>query len=279
MHATVGGTELFYETVGTGSPAIVVCPGGPGFDHCHLRPGLDPLAADAQLVYLDPRGTGESAAVPVETCTLERMADDVAELCGVLGLESAIVFGHSAGGFVALHTALRHPGRVAGLILCNTSPTFAPIPDDDPPPSLLERAGPEAAEVAGRMFSGDGSPETGMAFARLVAPYYSGPTHMDVPMQLFPLSRINAEITQYFFSMLARDYELRPRLREIAVPTLVVTGSWDWVIAPARSRAVADGIPGATFVELESAGHFSFSEEPEAFQAAAREFLARVART
>jgi proline iminopeptidase len=279
MRAAVGDTELFYDVAGTGPPTIVVCPGGPGFDHCHLRPGLDPLAADARLVYVDPRGTGESAAVPVETCTLERMADDVAELCMALGVERAIVFGHSAGGFVALHAALRHPGLVAGLILCNTSPTFAPIPDDHPPPSLLERAGSEAAEVAGRMFSGDGSPETGMAFARLVAPYYSGPEHMDVPVQLFPLSRINGEITQYFFSTLARDYELRPRLGEIAVPALVVTGSWDWVIAPARSRAVADGIRDATWLELESAGHFSFSEEPEAFQAAVREFLARVART
>jgi pimeloyl-ACP methyl ester carboxylesterase len=51
------------------------------------------------------------------------------------------------------------------------------------------------------------------------------------------------------------------------------------VIAPARSRAVADGIPDATWLELESAGHFSFSEEPEAFRAAVREFLARLPRT
>jgi proline iminopeptidase len=278
MRAAVNGTELFYDVAGTGPPTIVVCPGGPGFDHRHLRPGLDPLAADARLVYLDPRGTGESAAVPVETCTLEQMADDVAALCDAIGLDPVILFGHSAGGFVALHTALRHSALVAGLILANTSPTFLPIPDDDPPPSLLERAGPEAAEVASRMLSGDGSPETGMAFARLVAPFYSGPAHMDVPIQLFPLSKINPEITQHFFSQLAAYYDLRPRLGEISVPALVVTGSWDWVIAPARSRAVAAGIPDSTFVELAEAGHFSFSEEPQQFQAAVREYLGRVAR-
>jgi pimeloyl-ACP methyl ester carboxylesterase len=61
-------------------------------------------------------------------------------------------------------------------------------------------------------------------------------------------------------------------------PALVVTGGWDWVIAPARSRAVADGIPDSTFVELAEAGHFSFSEEPQQFQAAVREYLGRVAR-
>jgi proline iminopeptidase len=142
----------------------VALPGGPGFSHGYLRPGLDPLADVARVVYIDLRNTGRSEHGPIEECTLEQMADDVA----ALGFERSVVFGHSAGGFVALHLALRHPELVAGLILANTSPTFAPIPDDDPPPSLLERAGPEAAEVAGRLFGGDGSPGTLMAFARLV---------------------------------------------------------------------------------------------------------------
>jgi proline iminopeptidase len=279
VQAAVNGTQLFYELAGAGPPTMVVCPGGPGFDHGHLRPGLDPLAADVQLVYVDPRGTGESAPVAVQTCTLEQMADDVAALCAVLGVERTIVFGHSAGGFVALQTALRHPELVAGLVLCETSPTLAPIPDDDPPPSLLERAGPEAAEVAGRMFAGDASPETQMAFARLVAPFYSGPAYMDVPIELFPLSRLNGEITQYFFTTLGPHYDVRPRLGGISVPVLVTAGGWDWVVAPARSRAIAAGIPDATLVEFPESGHFPFSEEPERFQQAVREYLTRHARS
>jgi proline iminopeptidase len=102
---------------------------------------------------------------------------------------------------------------------------------------------------------------------------------MDVPAQLFPLSEISYNVTQYFFRALAPQYELRPRLGEISVPVLVVTGGWDWVIAPAKSRAIADGIPGATFLEFPEAGHYSFSEEPEQFQRAVREYLARVARS
>ncbi|HEY3033990.1 MAG TPA: alpha/beta hydrolase [Streptosporangiaceae bacterium] len=93
-----------------------------------MGPGLAPVSRDAQLVFADLRGQGRSGRPPVQTCTLEQMADDVAELCGRLGIVMPIVFGHSAGGFVALHLALRHPGSVGGLILCDSAPTLAPLP-------------------------------------------------------------------------------------------------------------------------------------------------------
>jgi pimeloyl-ACP methyl ester carboxylesterase len=87
----------------------------------------------------------------VATCTLEQMADDLAELCQTLGITAPVVLGHSAGGFVALHLALRHPHAVGGLILCDTAPTLAPLPDDDPPASLADRA-------SGRVCAGRRSP-------------------------------------------------------------------------------------------------------------------------
>lgn len=98
------------------------------------------------------------------------MADDVAELCELLGIDHPVLFGHSAGGFVALHLAIRHPGLPGGLILCDTGPTLVPLPDDDPPPSLADRAGPEAVAVAARLFAGDFSPGTFEAFGRQVGP-------------------------------------------------------------------------------------------------------------
>ena len=68
----------------------------------------------AQIIYVDLRG--RSGRPPLETATLEQMADDVAELISMLGIRMPYVFGDSAGGFVAMHLALRHPGSVAGLI-------------------------------------------------------------------------------------------------------------------------------------------------------------------
>lgn len=255
--------------VGDAGPTLLAIPGGPGFDHAHLRPGLDPLADTARIVYVDPRNTGRSPQPPLDEWTLEQTADDLA----ALELGPVFAFGHSAGGFTALHFALRHPALVRGLILASTSPTFLAIDDPAPPPSLLERAGPEAAEVARRLFGGDASPETLMAFAVQVAPFYAGPPHMDVPPRIFPLSEFNHEVGGHFFGRIAPTYDVRPRLAEIEVPALVVVGGWDWVIAPARGRLIATSLPRAELLDLPDAGHFAFIEEPDVFLPAARKLL------
>lgn len=284
MRVTVNGIDLYFDVEGpqlepdtdrlVERPTIVVLHGGPGFDQGYLRPGLRPLGALAQLIFVDLRGQGRSGRPPVETCTLEQMADDVAALCARLGIAAPAVFGHSAGGFVALHLALRHPAAVGALVLCATSPTLAPLPDDDPPPSLEQRTSAEAAAVAARMFGGDFSPETMAAFGRLVAPAYGGPRHTDVPGRLLPLSGFRPDVAGHFFTRLAAAYDVRPRLPEIAAPTLVVTGRYDWVCPPAASRLMAAAMPHARLVEITEAGHFPFAEEPEAFQDAIRAFLA-----
>lgn len=76
------------------------------------------------------------------------------------------------------------------------------------------------------------SAETVERFGRSVAPYYAGPSHVDVPGTLFALSSFSPEVSRYFFTVLAPRYDLRPatcdlrpRLPEIGVPALVVTGS------------------------------------------------------
>jgi len=283
MQVTVGETALYFDVEGAelavdggrlrARPTILVLHGGPGFDHGYLRPGLTPLADEAQLVFVDLRGQGRSAPVAVESVTLERMADDVAALCGLVAIDRPIVFGHSAGGFVALHLALRHPQVAGALILCATTPGFVPIADDDPPLGPLERGGPDAALAAQRLFSGDLSPAVQDAFGRLVAPLYSAPAHEDVPARLFALTRLDADIAGHFFRREAARYDVRSRLAEVAIPTLVFAGAADWVCPPAASRLLAAGIPRAELVEIDGAGHFLFSEEPDEFLRAVRRFV------
>src|SRR5687768_2937414 len=140
MQLEINGTQIYFDVDGAelalddgqleARPTIVALHGGPGFDQGYLRPGLGPLREDAQVVYVDLRGQGRSGRPPLETCTLEQTADDVAVLCKTLGIAKPVVLGHSAGGFVALHLALRHPDLARALILVDSSPTLAPIVDD-----------------------------------------------------------------------------------------------------------------------------------------------------
>lgn len=82
------------------------------------------------------------------------MASDIAALCDLLESDRAVVFGHSAGGFVAMQLALRDPKLVQGLILCSTSPIVRLLPEDgdEEAPSLASRADPEVMAVANRVF-------------------------------------------------------------------------------------------------------------------------------
>lgn len=286
MRVRLNGTEIYFDVEGTQlevtgdllrtRPTLVALHGGPGLDHGYLRPGLGSLRDHAQVVYVDLRGHGRSGRPALESCTLEQMADDVAALCDLLGIEHPVILGHSAGGFVALQLSIRHPELPGGLILCHTSPTFAPLPDDEPDeprPTLASRAGPEVLAAAKRFFGGDTSPDVLKSFVEQVAPFYGGPSHMEVPARLFALSSVTPELMQYFFSKLAAGYDVRPQLGAISVPTLVLFGRHDWVCPPVASRTMARAIPGAKLVELTESGHFGFSEEPGKFQDAVSAFL------
>lgn len=136
MIITVNDTTLYFDIEGAGlapdgptmrqRPVVLLLHDGPGFDHAYFKPWLSPLTDTAQLVYLDQRGQGRSGRPPLATCTLEQMADDVAAFCRALGIDRPVVLGHSFGGFVASHVAVRHldlaSARIAAVILLLRTP-------------------------------------------------------------------------------------------------------------------------------------------------------------
>jgi len=136
MFARLEDLEIFFDVSGSKfglqgaelmeRPTIIAIHGGLGFDHGYLKPALDQLRDEAQVIFVDLRGHGRSSRPPLESCGLEEMADDIAGLCTHLGIRRPILFGHAAGGFVALHAVLRHQGLVGGLVLCNSAATRAP---------------------------------------------------------------------------------------------------------------------------------------------------------
>jgi pimeloyl-ACP methyl ester carboxylesterase len=110
------GYDLFVEDLGGNGLPLIVLHGGPGLDHTHLRPWLDPLGDDFRLLYVDERGQGRSERVDPETLSLEVFARDVDLLAEALGLERFALLGHSFGAIVTTWHATE-VGTAAGYVI------------------------------------------------------------------------------------------------------------------------------------------------------------------
>ena len=266
MYLKVNGTQLFFDVVGGSlqpvghemkpNPTVIAIHGGPGLDHSYLRP-LDPLGDVAQVIYLDLRGHGRSARHTNEYYQLAITADDVAAFCTELGIEKPIVLGHSAGGFVALTIAVRHPELLGGLILGSTSPRGDYSTDLD----LLEQlAGKDLREVSARNGSGQASEEDQRRWSEELLPLYWYPPKPELMATAFSRMILNEEFGEYLWT---KDYDVRPHLAGIRVSTLILHGRYDWVVSLREAEELAHNIPHAQLQVFEQAGHAIEVDAPE----------------
>ncbi|MDE0334635.1 MAG: alpha/beta hydrolase, partial [Defluviicoccus sp.] len=115
--ASVNGTEIWYETQGSGHP-LMLFP-GLGMDHRYYRLGEPLLRENCTTVLLDPRGVGRSRKDDPSGVryTSELWADDFAALVREAGWGSVDILGSSLGGSTAQAMAVRHPDVVRSMIV------------------------------------------------------------------------------------------------------------------------------------------------------------------
>src|SRR5215218_1521907 len=110
-----GEVELAISRAGDG-PDPVVCLHGITAQHRAFNAAARDLGPSRGLVGVDLRGRGDSDK-PESGYGLETHAADVVRVLDHLGLENAVLLGHSMGAFVALKTALSFPDRVRALVM------------------------------------------------------------------------------------------------------------------------------------------------------------------
>src|SRR5215467_8062025 len=115
------GLTLSYAAQGGGSDPAVLLLHGPTDSWRSYQTVLELLPPDIRAVAVSQRGHGESDK-PDAGYGVEDFAVDVIPLLDALGIEQAVVAGHSGSCLVARRVALNHPDRVSGLIL-EASPT------------------------------------------------------------------------------------------------------------------------------------------------------------
>lgn len=275
MRITVDNAELLLEVMGEGLP-IVAIHGGLGLDHSYFRPYLDSLGVDHRILLPDLRGHGQSSGrETLASATHATFVDDLRKLHESLGVDRWVVLGHSYGGFLGLEYALAYPDDLAALILCATSASLAHAP------KALEAASresaPELTAAMIRAFSTPAADDEDFARSwRLIAPlYFADPRLIERAFDKVEFSAAGFNRGNFCLS----SYDLRKRLSEIQVPTLVLSGARDWLMPPHfAGDELAAAIPGARHHVFDESGHFPFIEESGDFIAVVRDWLRSLAQ-
>lgn len=271
-YVAVNGTELFYAEEGTGLPCLLLH-GGPGLDHQEFVPWLSPLATSARLIYLDHRGNGRSRRIPPEQFTTAAVVEDVEALRRALGFEQMAVLGHSFGGFIALSYALAYPSAVSRLIISCSAPSHdigAEVEEQ-----LAAFNNPQVAAAFARENEIQ-SDEDMRAVILDELPFYFA-AYPDEIRQVAEdwarRTRYSAALSSWWSVHQMPLYDVRPRLGELTMPTLILAGRHDRVCSLNQARLMEQGIPGARLVVFEKSGHMPQMEEPARYIQTARDFL------
>jgi proline iminopeptidase len=224
------------------------------------------------VVFYDQRGNGRSG--PLKDGVVCGVAEQIADLDALrahLGLETMDLLGHSWGGYLVMAYASRHPDRIAHLIIADSA---APRIQDTA--FLFKQIYPEGtARQETLAFDVElGDPK---AIAEDMHEYlgmlFVSPDVRDATLARSPTFAYSQKVNKAVWGD-AERFDLNPELPEFHFPTLVITGRYDFNVAPSVAWGIHRAIPGSQFAVFEKSGHLPFCEEADAFVKRLEAFLA-----
>jgi 3-oxoadipate enol-lactonase len=252
----VNGVSLRYDVQGDGKPLVLIHEMGGTMESWDLV--VPALAARRRVVRYDTRGAGFSEKIR-GVLKIATMTNDLIALIDALGIEEKVALaGTAVGGAIALHTAVRHPERVAAAIV--SSPAIS-IPEANRA-AVLERVARferDGLRVAVDATADNGYPAELRTDAAKFAAFRARWLAND-PVSFASIYRMLAAM------------DLKGELAAIQCPVLVIGGQYDRGRPPAVVEPVAKAIPGAQFKVLPT-GHYAGLQTPELMAAEIEGFL------
>ncbi len=243
-------------------PAVLLLP-GPTDSWRSYQPVLDLLPHEIRAVSISQRGHGESDK-PDTGYSVEDFAADVIPLLDALGIERAVLAGHSGSSLVARRVALDHPDRVAGLIL-EASPTT--LRDDARLRGFIDSVVSNLDDPIG--------PDFGRSFVAQTSSENVAPGLVELLLR--ELLKVPAHVWKETFAGLLR-YDDMAELPLVEPPTLLVWGDDDALVSRHMQDHLAHALPDAHLLVYRGVGHTPRWEDPVRFSSDLVTFTHRVQR-
>ncbi|WP_254508681.1 alpha/beta fold hydrolase [Anatilimnocola floriformis] len=256
----VADTHLNVIEQGKGRPLLLVH--GFPLDHSMWAGQISELSSDFRVIAPDLRGLGLSE-VTTGTVTMQRYADDLAELLTALDVKEPVIFcGLSMGGYIAWQFVARHRAKLAALIVADSRAVADAEKAAAGRKETADKVEKEGTKVVADAMLPKLFPareiERGAAFVKAT----------EAVMLASPPAGVAAALR----GMAARP-DFTSELPKIDIPTLIICGEEDAIAPAAEMKGIAEAIPGGKFVNIAGAGHMSPLEKPAEFNAAIRSFL------
>lgn len=212
------------------------------------------------VLRYDCRGQGQSDK-PDMDYTQEIHADDLKNLIDRLAINKVHIVGISNGGMIAQHFAIKHPERVGGLVLVDTSSYI------DTLLGLIINTWIKATEIGGSEFRYD------MSLPALFAESYIKKNSEAIQVMRENNIKNNPPEPIIGLAKGCLKHDINERLSEIKAPTLIIVGEEDILIPIKYSKILNDKIRGSKLIIIKDCGHVPSIEKPEEFNRIVLDFL------
>jgi proline iminopeptidase len=278
---TRDGIDLFYRVVGpTSGDYVLVLSGGPGEDISSMQGITDELGKKYRCIMWEQRGTGRSKLPKYDSSTINLNAymDDIEALRKQLHADKFIVVGNSWGMILGLSYAGTHSDAVRAVITIGSGPItyqYLGVFSDN----QYVRLGPSELEL--RDFWKEPSREAvdpeRASFERLraatIAYFYDRKQALQMAAELNPKD-YNFRVPPAFLNAEGK-YDIRPKLKTITAPVLLLQGRQD-LAGEANVCEAHALIRNSTLVFIDKCGHMPWLEKPEQIWKIVDGFLAHL---
>ncbi len=250
----VNGCKVYYRITGHGLPVVFIH--GACEDHSIWDQQVKHLSGLCRTVVLDLPGHGRSD--PMREVSIDVYSDFLRSFLREIGIEKAVIVGHSMGGAIALKFCLMQPEMVLALILVDTGAKLGVHP------AFMEAIRNDHVR----------------ALKQFVTKYgVSKSTNRQALDSILGLMCRASRETAIADFEACDSFDVRDQISNIKVPTLIIVGREDSMTPLEWSEFMRDRIEGSKIKVIPGSSHFPMIENPQELNRAMEEFIMGILQT